>query len=337
MIRQYVILVLVLTLFLPQLTYATSSATVGVFRDSSKKFIVADPNDGEIIVAGTLENRMGDMQHEDYDLINILSNDGLEWITRSDYNKIGIYDQQYNLTDKFTFSSSGGRVAIGVGNLSDNYPGPEIAVCRTKSKIPRLKVYAYDESVKETKLFGFKPFGNEKHYYRGCSEIAIGDVDGDNENEIVVFRGHEREINTLVNIYDSTGELESTFTLSALIHDDDINDDFGKMYVDNIDNTDKDEIVFQGDAYTVYAYDGQDNQLYEFNSDSYNGRSIKKIDVADIDGDGKAEVVIQQMGKKVPILILNSDGTVETSYNLYPEATTKASRFMFLGDFSTVL
>ncbi|MDP3970990.1 MAG: hypothetical protein Q8P90_04835 [bacterium] len=331
-------LFLLLAFFIPHFATASTQSTIGVFREDNLNYKIFDPSNGDEITSSTLESKINSFKNNDFEIKDMLSNEGAEWVTDTDDGKLGIYNQSFDLIDQFNvFSNYSRPMAIAIGNVSTDYNGPEIIVCKSSSSVPRLKVFSYSSGGVEEKILGFKPFGDGSAHDRGCLELGVGDFDGDGDNEIITFRGHEKGGDIQVKIFDNNADLESTFEIPESLYEWSLNENTEHMMVANINSTNKDEIIFQGGTYMVYAYNSEGNQLYKFNSQKYNGKYIKKIDVSDIDGDGVAEVVVQQMGKKVPIVILNKNGEVENSYNLYPNATSKAARFMFLGQFSTGL
>lgn len=323
-------------LSLPLVTYANFE--IGVVRGDSTAFRIFSGEDGNLVDSQTLIDPLTALATHNYITTDIHDAEGTEWISYDDDNHdVTIYNQSGSLIDSFPALNDASL--INVGNLSDDYPGKEIAVCKDKSTSPRITIFAYSENSSASQILSFKPFGEGHARERGCSALGIGDVDGDGENELVTFKGTQHHHDIKVKIFDARGELETSFMISNRIYAWAIDESSGQrsVYIQDVNGDGADEIIFQGDTDDIYAYNEAGDQLYKFNSNEYNDKDIKKIDVADIDGDGSAEVVVQEKGKKVPILILNSDGEVETSYNLYPDAMTSAARFMFLGDFSTEL
>lgn len=321
-------LFLLLNLLVLSLPVTTSAASIGVIRSNSTCFKIFDPEDGSLLGTEMLDSTLQQIDNLDYNIVDILNSVGIEWLTFDD-GDIKIYDQVANLVDTFSVYSETATYdqAIAVGNVTNDYLGKEVAICKKSATISRLKLYAYSEDSGATKLLSFKPFG-EGSRDRGCNGLAIGDIDGDNANEIIAFRHHSKLGNSKVKIFDDIGNVKSSFDLPFSITD------MGKLHLGDINGDGADDIIFQERDRFVYAFDGEGNQIYKFNSNLYNGKDIQKIDVADIDDDGTQEVVIQEVGRKVPILILTTAGEVDKSYTLYPNASKDRNRFMFLGDFT---
>ncbi len=333
----YLLTALLLTvLSLPIISHAAS--TIGVVQTHSKLFKAFNPVDGSLLSSQTLlyALQQDEYRYYDYLVANIRSDIGAEWVT---YNypegtsgsQVSIYSQEGSLVDGFSTGMSTSQI-ITVGELSSENGGEEIVACKTSSSVSRLKIFSYTEGVGASQLLSFKPFGEGSRYDRGCSKLAIGDTNGDGENEIVTFRYHSKYgNNSLVKIFNANGNPVSSFLPP---HTDDIND---RIYVEDIDGDGSAEIIFQSNNQYIFAYDENGQQVYRFDSQAFNNKDIVKFDVADIDDDGVADVVIQEKGIKIKILILNAVGQVSTSYNLYPEAVHTPERTMFLGDFSTDL
>jgi hypothetical protein len=332
---QYIFFVFILGIACsPVLATAGGDKLVGVVKNERKVFKLFDDS-GAVLENQHFANTLPNFNQYDYSVSDISSTTGEEFITfdENDTRRLLIYSQAGNEIDSLRiFNEHSRNVSLTTGDISDDYEGDEIIVCKKRATKPRLQVLSYSDEGGKTKLFGFQPFNNSS-WDRGCLDLAIGDIDGDGENEIVIVRYDQKDTRSgyRLKIFSNTGDVEYSFFLPTNIRN------INSVFAQDIDGDGTAEIIFEDNSRYVYAYDNEGSQLYVSNSYEYNQKDIKKIDVADIDGDGVAEVVVQQVGKKVPILILNSEGEVETHYNLYPNATHNTARFIFLGNFSTAL
>jgi Secretion system C-terminal sorting domain/FG-GAP repeat len=136
-------------------------------------------------------------------------------------------------------------------------------------------------------------------------DMKIADVDQDNENELVVTLGTNiigstdpEEWNNHIYIFDGkTGSLEwQSKQLGG------ISSNIGSLCIGNIDNDDALEIVALKykslrDTSCLYIIDGKTHDLIE-----KKGANYSAVDIADIDNDGKQEIIIGMDNGEISIL-----------------------------------
>lgn len=309
---------------------------IGVFKKNIETLKIADGENGNKLGNEIMDKKFTKLYTHDHKVADIDSAPGAEWIRDTGNGTVKINKQNGELITEFSALSTSSTMALSIGNLSDSSVGEEIAVCHKQADVPLLKVFSYSSISGATQILSFKPYGDSASKQRGCNAVGIGDTDGDGENEIVTFKAYASSVNdreVRVRIFDSTGEIEKSWDLPIDTYPDYQGSYKRYIYVQDIDGDGIDELVFMSEDNTVFVYDGDGNELYSFDSIAYNGKAIKKIEVGDVDSDGKAEVIIEQVGINIPVLILGENLEVENSFNLFPSATVKGKRHLFLGDF----
>lgn len=323
---------LLFTMFFPLFSQAaTEGPVIGVVRYGSTKFNLFDPVSQEKLATQTFTDSFIVANHYiyDYSFFDISSAAGVEWVAYNELNhdsgEVNIYNQLGEKIDSFVaFSKSVSDVKTAVGNAN------EIIVCNEIKTLlinPHLKMFSYSESLGATEIFSIKPFGDNG----GCGNLGIGDVDGDGDSEIIATENRTGINDHTVKIFNTTGELKTSFNLSK----DNVHPKIKKkMFINDINNDEKAEIIFQDYNDKVYVYSSEGVQLFKFSTHDYNDKHLMKIQVGDIDQDGSGEIILQERGRKVPIIILNHEGAVENSYKLYPDNTKKRKYHIYLSDFA---
>jgi len=335
-ITRYILIIpLYFALLLP-ISARAASLDIAIFKKNIQILKISDGEDGSALSNITMLHKFTNLYTHDHKVADIDSAQGVEWIRDVGNGIVKINEQDGEFITEFTALSTSGKLALAVGNVSDNSAGKEIAVCHKIADVPLLKVFSYSEISGASELLSFKPYGNRASKQRGCNAIGIGDTDGDGENEIVTFKTYSssaRDKEVRVQIFDSTGEVEEAWDLPINAYPDYQGSYDREIYIQDIDGDGADEIIFMNTDDAVFIYDEKGNELYSFDAIAYNGKAIKKIEASDVDGDGKAEVIIEQAGIKIPVLILGENLEVENSFNLFPNATVKGKRHLFLGNF----
>ncbi len=126
--------------------------------------------------------------------------------------------------------------------------------------------------------------------------MAAGDIDGDGVEEIAVaFRKFsDAKTNDALMIFSLDGEFAGEFT-QFKIEMIDTTGDWGSVYAADITDLDNDgnlEAYFSTDNHTTYEATGTDSyQLYYVESPTVGPWTIQASSQADVDGDGKNELV----------------------------------------------
>ena len=199
---------------------------------------------------------------------------------------------------------------IALGNL-DGYPGLDIA--------------AISNTVGDGTLYAFGRTGNElwppNTTVRGRS-VEIGDVDGDNENEVVI--GDYESGN--VYVYDgATGTLEYSFDTGGPVAEIELGDLDG-------DTSDLEIAALHAEPATLYALKAESGnpnlvEMWNYNIDWYTEYYGEGLAIGDVDRDYKNEVIAASTSVNCRIwafdgLDSNSDGQgdVVWMYDLGPTA-----------------
>lgn len=258
------------------------------------------------------------------------SQTGVEWFLYSDSGSVLDVHSQYGGSRLESFEVYGPdksvSAVITAGELIDEEEGIEVAVCQQRHMLPRVKVYNYSELSGFTEVLKFAPFGQERTSKRGCRAMAIGDVDGDGEDELVVSRGNTR--GRLMKIFDAEGKLESKFYFQGAT----LNQGY-PLVVQDITGDGIGEIIFYGD--TVRAINGEGSSILTLDLRQLFGNTdgADNFTVGDVNGDGVSELLIQKMGRKAKVAIVDGSGVKQREYLAFPNATQKRNRYLFFGPF----
>lgn len=169
---------------------------------------------------------------------------------------------------------------------------------------PQIRVF--DGSGRVDQTVGFYAFDSN---YHGGVNVAVGDVNADGKDEIIVGSGEDME--PTVRVFTATGKQQSIdFHPFA-------SDAQGGVSVaaGNVDDDPADEVIMaiqqDGDAWVkIYNYDTSRTIVKEFKvfGDGFQGGV--NVAAGDVDADGKAEVVVAVHGKGGPqVKMYEADGT----------------------------
>ncbi|EKE07388.1 MAG: hypothetical protein ACD_18C00100G0002 [uncultured bacterium] len=178
-----------------------------------------------------------------------------------------------------------GQINIALGDLnSDGFS--EIFVAPSKGSSQPIKIYGV---YGEEKKLDFYPFGNK---YTGGYSLAVGDVDGNGQNELLVTRGGDK---TQIYIFDQNFKLKKEFTPFES------NFKFGaSVSTGNLDGVGADEIIVgrgNGGKPEVRVFDMSGKLLYQAFT-AYASLTNPGVDVRalDVDFDGKDDIVTMSEG-----------------------------------------
>lgn len=312
-------------LFLSPVCFATESAPViGVLTNETGKLKLFDI-DGNTLSSQVMLNS-DFFYYGSYTQADIHSTDGLEWINY-DYRDFTVYiKDQLNTEniDSFTvFSGTKHKTAaIAVGELNTEYDGLEIAVCRTETTSPKVKIYNYSEANGVTEILSFKPFGENITSVRGCGDLEIGDVDGGDENEIVITKS----TSNLLKIFNLNGEEENRFESTF--------DNSGMTLLD-INGDETKEILGEKSSNLRVVSNLGETMLDVYGYDYYGAgkNNIPRYAAGDINNDGKDEIIIQR-GRTANTRVLDENGDVISNFVGFPNAYLKKSRRLFVAPFA---
>ncbi|PIZ96005.1 MAG: hypothetical protein COX80_02620 [Candidatus Magasanikbacteria bacterium CG_4_10_14_0_2_um_filter_33_14] len=190
------------------------------------------------------------------------------------------YFKEYPFTAAYT-----GKMNIVLGDLK-GYGIPEIFVAPSKGSSQPIKVYSI---YGEKKGQDFYPFGTD---YTGGYTLAVGDVNGDGFNELVVGRGVDR---TKVYVYDKDFNLKSEFAPFESNFKYGVN-----VATGDLDGDRKDEIIVgrgEGGTPEVRVFDNNGKLLYKaFTAYSSFGNPGIDVRSLDVDFDGKDDIVTMSEG-----------------------------------------
>lgn len=265
------------------------------------------------------------------------SEKGLEWVIPNDprykYDdrdkKIFIVNQknkklldEFNPFPNYPF----GYRSVAVDDLYPKYPGDEIAVCRTGTVRPLVKIFRYDEKDGFDLIKSFRPFGKKTKKRRSCQSMAVGDYDGDGKNDLFVAKSYSRNY-PKVKVFNRKGELIGKFERNMN----------RPIKAGDIDGDGKAEIVYRDRERNIIAV-GQDNMAkVVVTSDVHGagGSNIAYFAVGDVDQDGKDEIVYNNPGKKMPLHVVDENGWDQKIFQAFPKGKiSRPNRHIFIGSFA---
>ncbi|MFA6391417.1 MAG: L,D-transpeptidase family protein [Patescibacteria group bacterium] len=156
-------------------------------------------------------------------------------------------------------------------------------VFATESRSPEVKVYSTDDYSED------KAFMAYDESFQGGASVAVGDVRGDKEEEIIVAPGVGGGPH--VKIFDSNGNMIFSFLAYDAEYKKGINITTG-----DLDGNGKDEIIVgtrSGATPHVRVFDGNGNPKFTMGFFAYKGdfRGGVNVTTCDVDGDGDKEIV----------------------------------------------
>jgi subtilisin family serine protease len=144
--------------------------------------------------------------------------------------------------------------------------------------------------------------------------LSSGDVDGDKKDEVIVGPGSG--VAGQVKIFDTNGNLKSQFYAYASTFRGGV-----KVAAGDIDNDGKEEIITapgSGLASDIKIFDSQGKLKGQFRAYNYKFLGGANIAVGDVDGDGKAEIVVAPgSGMEPQVKIFYPTGKMKTQFLAY--------------------
>lgn len=193
---------------------------------------------------------------------------------------VGEYDRM-QFGDFSTFDEGDG---LGCGDLDGDGRSEILVAEDNEGEVHVFGLVEYDTGVKKLKKL-YMIYGTG---YDGGNSFAVGDVDGDGRDEILVAKARGR----VVNIFNKDGNLVREIKTGRY-------DGGDSMTAGDINGDGRDEILVvedDGGRLDVFTADGK---LYErWVSTSYRGGD--SLTAGDIDGDGRVEIIINKIrGREV--------------------------------------
>ncbi|EKE07014.1 MAG: hypothetical protein ACD_18C00212G0001, partial [uncultured bacterium] len=178
-----------------------------------------------------------------------------------------------------------GKMDMTLGDLSGD-DVPEIYVAPGSGISQPIKIYGI---YGEEKNINFYPFGKG---YTGGYSLAVGDVDGDGQNELVVGRGVDK---TQIYVYDKNLKLKKEFTPFDSKFKGGVN-----VATGDLDGNGTDEIIAgrgDGGKPEIRVFNMTGKLLYQ-SFEAYSSFGNPGIDVTalDVDFDGKDDIITMSEG-----------------------------------------
>jgi hypothetical protein len=218
------------------------------------------------------------------------------------FNDGGLMLREFNA---YAETFQGGVNVVAGDVLGDGHD--EIIVAPMSAGGPHIRIFDLKTGTLKSQFFAHDTS------YRGGLQIAVGNVLGDQKNEIIVaLEGGERP---LVKIFNSQGELQREFMAYA--------ENFRKGFdleVGNIDANSYDEIIVaakQGGGPHVRMFDGQGSLQQQFFAYETSDRNGVLIDLADVNKDGQVDVIAhQQVNHGNMVKAFTPQGNLISEYSL---------------------
>lgn len=216
----------------------------------------------------------------------------------------------------------GARIATGD---VDGDGEEEIVVGAGPGGGPMIRVFEKDGSLKPIQFFAFHPNN------RDGVDVATGDVDGDGQKEIAVTQYQNQEAWVKVYRYDDRQTIIGewlAFPRGAEIG--------ASVAMGDVDYDGKAEVLVGagtggGPMIRVFEADGTRKPIQFF---AFHPRGRTGVDVAtgDIDGDGKAEVIVSQRKEEswVKVYRYNDQHSVVGSWRAYPSGVESGANISSL-------
>ncbi len=195
-------------------------------------------------------------------------------------------------------------VQVAAGNL-DADPASEYVTGTGAGSTPQVRIFNNDLSFND---FGFFAYGEN---YRGGVNVAIGDVDGDGQDEIITGTGQGNTSH--VRIFERNGQPIGGFFAYGS-HLTGVN-----VATADVDNDGADEIITgttSGNTTHVKSFELNGQMTNSFFA--YPGHAVG-VNVAggDVDGDGQDEIVTSPSIASSHVKIFKPNGEQESDFSAY--------------------
>lgn len=255
---------------------------------------------------------------------DFLTNTSGNEVVNVSYGDVTITDIDGNVLFDQSDLLKNGYFDVTVGDIDPNTDGNEIIFCSLGTP-SRISFYHFDEVTHElSKISGFKPYPNSTGE-RGCSDMTVGDIDGDGVNELIVAKQKSNRT-SLLDFFDSTGTKTGHIDLPQVL-----SGGYPSNVVDHLQLID-----FDGDGLTNEFGFASGSTVYIESSDGTEllAKSAgASFDFGDINDDGVDDLVVLSKGRKGKVTTYYADGS-ENSFQSYLSASYKTDRFLVIGDFT---
>ncbi|MFH1536904.1 MAG: VCBS repeat-containing protein [Patescibacteria group bacterium] len=313
-----------------------SDDVIGLFGKYNKRYKFLD-NQGALLSIKKIKKDRQQGLYRSSAFGELSETKGLEWVipkakkakddtyndTYFDKKEIVILNQNNTKAiDEFTpFKKYNlGWILATVGDLYPEYEGDEIAVCRTHTVRPLIKIYSYSDEDGPELINSFKPFGKNTKNRRWCRDMDIGDVDGDGQNELVVSKYYSKK---RIKVFSNDGNVKKIFNIKKT--------NPRSFKLADIDGDGREEMIFK-DNYDIRAisYDGE--TILNVSSEDYDIEFFDRFDVGNIDQDEKDEIIFTEPIYRKGLFIIDDNGDVEYHFR-YRTKIRRANRILLVGPF----
>lgn len=207
----------------------------------------------------------------------------------------GVLLKEFNAYSK-TFK---GGVNLAVGNI-DFDSDPEIITAPKQNGGPHIRIFDKKGKLK------YQFFAHNKSY-RGGLQIAVGDINGDSVNEIIVGLGQNEE--PIIKVFNFKGELIKEFNAYAKTFKGGVS-----VGVADLNNDGKDEIITgakKGGGPHIRIFNESGiliNQFFAYDKLYRGGILLEKVD---LNRDGKYEILVSpQSSGESKVKVFDINGTL---------------------------
>ncbi len=194
---------------------------------------------------------------------------------------VRVFDYQGNVLNQFFAYDKNfrGGVAVATGDV-DHDGVNEIITAAGKFGGPHIRIFDKQGNLKG-QFFAYE------HSFRGGVNLAVGDLDGDGQAEIVTAPQSDKE--AIVKIFDYTGHLRYKFLAYA--------DNFfggAHLAIGDVDGDTNQEIITgagYGGGPHVRVFSRQGRIKSQFFAYDKNFRGGVNLSISDIDNNGKSEII----------------------------------------------
>jgi hypothetical protein len=228
--------------------------------------------------------------------------------------RLRVYSQNGKLLASKLMTSGGKRVAAKLVTGDVNGDRKADAVVATNSGInPRVVVFEYVQG-QLTQRASFTPYLGR---HPANIQVAVGDVDGDGVADIVTIPG--AGVSPQVRVFSGTGKPKASFYAYGTSMKQGV-----QILLEDVDRDGTKEIITvpnPGGAAQVIVRTLHGRKLAVFHALPRTSRIGVSIAVADVDGDGKAEIItVPKQGTAPRVSVYSWQGRLKRSFRPFPTA-----------------